>query len=122
VEILKRAVAVSAAFDIDHAHRCARRSVMDARAAQVEIVAWIAAAERDVLAGLGQRVLDHGAGKADAPIRALYGPRTGKVFNPAWGCVGKTDGFKRLERGFVEAVHLNFGQGLVPTTFHTGAY
>ena len=122
VEILRGGIAVFARLHVDDMHRRARRAVMHPRAREEKVVFFFAPVQRDVARRDGQHVLHQRAGEADAPVVAEDRAGTGQDLDARFRRVGKPDGFKRLQRRFVDAQYGLVGQRPVLPAGQPGAY
>ena len=112
-EILGGRFAVFALLDVDHVHRRAGRTVIDARAAEFEILFRITRVKGDVARGDGQHVLDQCTREAESSILAEDGPGAGHDLDAGLRRVGKADLFQRIERRLVNPSDVGLRQRLV---------
>ena len=89
VEIDKRRGSVPAAFEVDGVDRLGPRGIVDAAAAQIDIVAVIAPLEAGVAINSSDDILDQGGGKMKAARSRRIGigsaiPMFSRTFNAVW--------------------------------------
>ena len=121
VQILHRAFAVAASVGFHHMHSSTGGAVVHAGARQVQIMQPVAAVQGQGAVGARDRVLDQRAGKADAPVGTLDGPRSRQIGHTGQRRVCQTDAFQRVQCGAVDAQDIRIAQRFVLATGHAGA-
>ena len=122
MQILHTAFAIGPAFGVHHMDRGSCGTIVDAAAAEVEVVARIAGTKGNAPVGLCQRVFDKGPGEPDATIGALNGSGAGQIGHTGRRGIGQTDFFKRLKGCVVDPLYIGIRQRVVGATGHARPY
>ena len=119
VEILCRRFTVLSLDGINDVHRRSRRSKVRATSAQIQVITWILAMQRDVLGTLGQRLI-HQRPRDQQPLVLSVSPAGCRYpLNDRRQSIGKADRLKRLKRCLMNPLHFLLGQRLIAPALQT---